>query len=215
MEKVEKKTVKSGRVPGNERLNTLVDGVFAIIMTMQTFQIMVPKITEETKILIKLQEMMPNILTHLISFVVLGIYWIGHHNMMKHIHFHNRLFIWLNILFLMLMASISFPTGLLVHYSNNPTAIRIFAGSLILTGLSLDLLWWYASSSRRLTDENIDPVFISKVHHIFLTAPCIYLFCIVMSFFSVAITKILFLLTALVYILPRPYDRYHEDHFGD
>ena len=105
------RVVQSGRVPGNERINTLVDGVFSIIITMQTFQIMVPKIVEESQLLNTLQAMSPNFLTHLISFVVLGIYWVGHHNMMKHIHFHNRLFIWLNILFLLCMASISFPTA--------------------------------------------------------------------------------------------------------
>ena len=103
--------------PGLEtdRLETLADGVFAIAMTILVFEITVPDLAtgELDQLGSKLLALWPKLLAYVISFIVLGIFWIGHHNQFAFIRRANRTFLWLNIVFLMLIAFIPFSAALL------------------------------------------------------------------------------------------------------
>ena len=139
-------------VPGNERINALSDGVFAIVITLLVLELKVPELAAgvvREELPHTLKEMLPIIISHSISFFVLGIYWVGHHNMFMHIKRHNRVLLWLNIIFLMFVASMPFPTGLVVRYGQERIAVIIYAATLIAAGLMLDLIWWYATRDRR------------------------------------------------------------------
>jgi uncharacterized membrane protein len=200
-------------VPGNERINALNDGVFAIVITLLVLELKVPEIPPNlvaTELPHALQEAVPKVLSHIISFVVLGIYWVGQHNMFLHIKRHNRILLWLDIFFLLCVASMPFPTGLIVQYGQEQIAVVIYAGTLIITGLALDLIWWYASHNHRLVDKNIDPKLVTFVHQRTLLAPVIYLVAIGLSFISLFVAKLCFVAVALLYILPNPLDHYHH-----
>ena len=192
----------------------LSDGVFAIVITLLVLELKVPEV-EEHDLSHKLQEMIPAILSHLGSFIVLGIYWVGHHNMFLHIQRHDRVLLWANIVFLMLVASMPFPTGLIVAFVDSQLSLVIFLGTLVAAGLVLDFIWWYASHNRRLVDENIDPNLVSFVHRRVLLAPLIYGIAIGVSFGSVLIAKLIFIVVAIVYIVPNPLDTYHHKQLSD
>ncbi len=140
---------------GNERIITLSDGVFAIVITLLVLEIKVPEIEPNLvaqELPIAVFHLFPKIIAHIISFVVLGIYWIGHHNSFMHIKRHDRVLLWLNILFLMCVASMPFPTGLISQYPDQEISIIAYAGTLVLAGLAMDLMWWYATT-HNLVDE--------------------------------------------------------------
>jgi uncharacterized membrane protein len=200
-------------VPGVERINTLSDGVFAIVITLLVLELRVPEIpSQEVQNLLPLvlRETLPKVASHIVSFIVLGIYWVGHHNMFMHIKRHDRVLLWLNILFLMCVASMPFPTGLIVQYGQNEWSVIVYAGTLVATGLSLDLIWWYATTNRRLVNQDMSDDLVAFVHRRVLTAPAIYLAAILLSLVSINAAKLLFLATALLYILPNPLDQYHQ-----
>jgi uncharacterized membrane protein len=200
-------------VPGVERINTLSDGVFAIVITLLVLELRVPEIPSQLvpEVLpMALRETLPKVASHVVSFVVLGIYWVGHHNMFMHIKRHDRVLLWLNILFLMCIASMPFPTGLIVQYGQSEWSIIVYAATLVATGLSLDLIWWYATSKRRLVNQDMSDDLVAFVHRRVLTAPAIYLIAIIISFVSINAAKLLFLATALLYILPNPLDHHHQ-----
>ncbi len=200
-------------VEGNERINTLSDGVFAIVITLLVLEISVPRVPPG-ELDHALREMVPEILSHIFSFVVLGIYWVGHHNLFLHIKRHDRVLIWLNILFLMFVASMPFPTGLIIQYSNQQTAVVVYAGVLVLAGISLDLIWWYASRNHRLVEPDLDSDLIAFVHRRILMAPMIYLLSIGVSFISPAAARLVAMIVALIYIVPNPLDHYHHRELG-
>lgn len=207
------KTNLGAGVPGNERINALNDGVFAIVITLLVLELKIPDIPPDlvaTQLPRALQEAGPKVLSHIVSFVVLGIYWVGQHNIFMHIKRHNRVLLWLNIFFLLCVASMPFPTGLVVRYGQQQICVVIYAATLIITGLALDLLWWYASHNCRLVDKNIDPNLVAFVHRRILLAPLIYLLAIGVSFVSLLAAKLLFVVVALLYILPNPLDHYHH-----
>jgi uncharacterized membrane protein len=208
---------RSAGVPGNERINAFSDGVFAIAITLLVLELKVPEIPPESAaggLVRALLESWPKLLTHVLSFIVLGIYWVGHHNMFLHIKRHDRVLLWLNIMFLMFVAIMPFPTALLSRYSEQQAAVIVYCSVLILTGLSLDTIWWYASKDHRLIDRNVDPVLIAFVHRRVLMAPAAYAIAIALSFINSEISKIIIVIVGLAYIFPNPLDVHHHRHLN-
>jgi uncharacterized membrane protein len=194
---------------GNERLTFFSDGVFAITITLLVLEIKVPEIAENlvaTELSTELWHLLPKILSHVLSFIVLGLYWIAHHNMFMHIKRHNHLLLWLNIAFLMCVASIPFPTGLLGTYQDLQISVVIYAGVLALTGIFLNLIWWYAVNYS-LIEKDATSDFINFVARYICVAPIVYLIAIATSFLSLAIAKFLLIAVTIFYIIPNPYHR--------
>jgi uncharacterized membrane protein len=194
----------------NDRIVFFSDGVFAITITLLVLEIKVPEIASElvsSELPHELLHLLPKILGHLMSFIILGIFWIAHHNIYMYIKRHNHVLLWLNTLFLMCIASLPFPTGLLGHYPDQQIAVVSYAGTLMLTGICLDVIWWYATT-RYLVDE-VDAKFVAFVHKFNRLAPSMYALSILLSFFSLAVAKLIFVVVAIFYIVPNSLYRNH------
>jgi uncharacterized membrane protein len=195
---------------GNERIIALSDGLFAIVITLLVLEIKVPHIEPNlvaTELPHALMHLLPKIIAHIISFIVLGIYWISHHNTFMHIKRHDRVLLWLNILFLLCVASMPFPTALLSEYPDQQIAVVAYAMTLVMAGIAMDVMWWYASTHCLLDETQNDKDFIAFVHRRNLIAPGAYLFAIAVSFLSLTLAKFVFIVVGLYYILPNPLDR--------
>jgi uncharacterized membrane protein len=190
------------------RLQAFSDGVFAVAITLLVLNLQVPQITSVSELVPRLGELWPKLLSYTLSFVLVGIYWVAHHNTFHYIQRSDRNLLWLNILLLMCIVFLPFPTALLGQYPEQRVSIIIYAGTLVITGLVLQLLWWYATSGRRLVDSNIDPRLVQWATRRNLTAPLLYLLAIGISVFSVPSSLVLFILVPLYYILPGRIDRH-------
>ena len=199
-------------IPGNERINAFSDGVFAIVITLLVLELHAPQVppAQLTHALIKL---IPTFIGHVVSFVVLGIYWVAHHNAFLHIRRHDRTLLWLNNLFLMCVASMPFPTSLMVLYSDQEIALVIYAATLAVAGISLEIMWWYASHDHRLVNETISPELVRYFHRRILIAPTCYLSVIPISFINLTVAKLIVAAVALFFVLPNPLDHYHHAQF--
>ncbi|MGL5033423.1 MAG: TMEM175 family protein [Microcystaceae cyanobacterium] len=197
---------------GNERLFAFSDGVFAITITLLVLEIKVPEIPHElvaTELLPKLAHLFPFIISHVISFFVLGIFWVAHHNMFAHIKKHDHVLLWLNLFFLLCVASAPFPTGLLGGYPDQPISVMIYSAVLAITGLSLDAIWWYATTYG-LVDSETDPEFVSFVHWHIWKAPIFYGLAFIFAFFNLlAIAKLILICVTIFYIIPNTLERTH------
>ncbi|MFN2188886.1 MAG: TMEM175 family protein [Candidatus Promineifilaceae bacterium] len=203
--------ILSRGVPGNERIIGLSDGVFAIVITLLVLELKVPEVAD-SELNHALVEVIPKILSHVLSFIVLGIYWVGHHNMFRHIKRHDRILLWLNVLFLLCVATMPFPTGLVVHYADQRISLIIYAAILVAAGLSLDLIWWYVTKNRRLVDDKMKDDFVRSVHRRVLVAPVLYTLAIVLSFVSIILSYLIFVAVILYYVLPLSFDKHHHLH---
>ena len=214
-----------------ERITAFSDGVFSIAITLLVLNLRIPIIPQSKvsgELLDQLGTQWPSLLSYLLSFVIIGIYWVAHHNMFHYIKRSDRPFLWINILLLMCVAFIPFPAGLLGQYPTQRISVIIYASSLILTNLMLSLLWWYATSNHRLVDQDIDPHFVRTVNRRNMTAPVVYLVSIGLSFPSPLASLIVFFLFPLYYIFPSHIDLHftptsrikeepeeHEDSTGE
>ena len=144
------------------RIEALTDGIFATVMTVLVLGLRVPaQNLSELELASQIAGLWPNYLAYAFSFVVLGVYWIGHHNQFHYIKQSDRVFLWVNILFLLTIGFVPFSTSLLAIYPFSPTAVRVYGANLAATGLALYGVWWYATSQYRLVEKDLDPHIVS------------------------------------------------------
>jgi TMEM175 potassium channel family protein len=183
------------------RITALSDGVFAIAITLLVLNIEVPQIPANRvaeELPSRLIALVPDLSTYVISFLVIGTYWMAHRRVFRAIRSLDRGLIWLNILFLMFVAFLPFPTALFDTYSNNHHLV-IYAGSLAIARLPLTAIWWYATSHRRLlVHRNLDPSTV-RLHRLRgLGIPLVFLLSIGISFVSIEAAKVSWVLLFVI-----------------
>ena len=177
------------------------------------FYIKVPQIPSErvtAELTSRLLDLWPQFLVYVISFVMLGVYWVGHHNQYHHIRRTNRVLLWINNALLLCVTLIPFSTGLVGSYPTHQVAVVLYASNLILVGLVLFIHWRYATSRRVLVDRDLDPVLIRLASRRILMGPAILALAIVFSFVSTPGGLVLCGLVPVFYIVPGKIDRYWE-----
>jgi uncharacterized membrane protein len=143
---------------GLERILFFSDAVFAIAITLLVLEIRLPAssiVQTDTSLSILLAGMWQRYLAYLISFLVIGTFWIAHHRKFRFIRRYDGKLIWLNLLFLLFTAFSPFPSTIISEYSGR-TATIFYAISMLCASISMTGLWWYASSHNRLIDPSMD-----------------------------------------------------------
>jgi uncharacterized membrane protein len=143
---------------GLERLIFFSDAVFAISITLLVLEIHLPAsdtLYTDTELLRRLSGMWQSYLAYILSFLVIGTFWIAHHRKFRFIRRYDGGLIMLNLLFLMIVAFIPFPTAILSNYTGL-TATVFYALVMLLASLLMTAIWWYASRHPRLIDPTMD-----------------------------------------------------------
>lgn len=113
------------------RVEAFSDGVFAIVITLLILDIRVPDV-DESQLFASLVAVLPRIFAYVISFGVIGVYWLAHHQSLQLIGKLNSLLIWLNLVYLLAVSFMPFPTALLGRYPMQPIPIVIYGLNLIV-----------------------------------------------------------------------------------
>jgi uncharacterized membrane protein len=112
------------------RMLTFTDGLFAIAMTLLVVDLTVPVIKDTDNVHDLANALADETATYVsffISFAVIGRYWMAHHAFFSTLARIDRTMIWLNLVYLMFIAFLPFPTALLGRYFENPLSIAIYA----------------------------------------------------------------------------------------
>jgi uncharacterized membrane protein len=150
----------------------------------------------------RLLDMLPKLFSYLISFAVVGIHWVGHHNLFHFITRADRVLLWLNNLFLLCVGFIPFPATLLGVYGTRRVAVIVYGASLVCTGLTLACIWLYATHGRRLADRELSPLIVTSGLKRILLGPILYVVSVAACFLNVRISLVLYVLVPIIYILP-------------
>jgi len=184
------------------RLEAFSDGVFAIVITLLILNVHVPD--GRTLTLGGLRPLVPPLATFVLSFIIVGVYWIAHHHMLHFIKEVNRRLLWLNLLVLLCVVFIPFPTSLLGTGFNNPLVVRLYGLSLIATNASGLFFWLYASSHEELMVAPITKAFARTVVVIHSSPMFIYGLAVVLAGWSTKASLALYAAVPLFFILPNP-----------
>jgi len=189
-----------------ERLILFSDAVFAIAITLLVIEIKIPEIHEtpvtDNAVLHKLAELIPKFIGFLVSFILIGQYWIVHHRMFSFvINFTDRL-IWLNILFLFAIALMPFSTGFYSEYvlRGVVTPVIFYTGNIALLGLANFLMWRYLSNQKNNLTENLTPALAKYFSLRALTVPTIF---VIFSFVYLYYPTIAFFIPMLIPFIMR------------
>jgi len=194
---------------GTSRLEAFSDGVIAVAITLLVLDIHVP--TQEELVGLGLQDWLfsqkewPHLLGYVTSFLLIGIYWANHHQMFKYIKRTDHFFLMINIVFLMSIVFIPFTTSLMTGFmteAHKHEAALIYSASLLLAGLTYNAIWWYAAHKHRLLATNLSPSFVRRLRWSYLTGVPLYLLSMLLSLVSVEASIGLYILIAVIYVLP-------------
>ncbi len=207
---IEKSGISEGI--GKGRIETLADGIFAIAMTLLVLQLQVPDLRDGQldQLGSRLVELAPKFSAFIISFMSCGVYWVAHHLQMNYVYRTDRIFMWTNICFLMVISAIPFSAALIGEYHEESLAIRVYCGNLTLAGLILFGQMRYAAGPGRLMDRELDPYFVSLASRRTLLGPLIYACAAVSAGHSHMLSHVLCALAPILYMLPGRIDRYFK-----
>ncbi len=182
----------------NSRLDTLVDGVFAIVLTLLVLDIKAPQSLSDTELTQKLLELSPKFLAYILSFIILGLFWFGHQLVSRYLKRSDQIHVLLSLLYLMCIAFIPFSAALLGENGQLRSAAIVYGINLLATGSVRYLHWEYATCNYRLVDPHLDGRLITKMRQAFLVVPIFYSIAIAISFFSVPLSLGLYTISPLL-----------------
>ncbi len=193
-----------------DRIEAFSDGVFSIAITLLVLSVAVPQLTPTE---LAHGDLWPKLLSYLISFVLIGLFWYGHHIMFHFIKRSDRNLVLINLFFLMLIAFFPFPAALLGEYGADTVASVIYGATLVVMGLAFALIWQYASQNRRLVEANLPDRIITLGRRVVLTAPLLYLVAVVLALISPRFSLWVYIVVPVLYLVPSPIDElvaYHS-----
>ena len=129
-----------------------------------------------------------------LSFAVIGLFWVAHHGLFRHIKGLNRPLVLLNLLFLGCIAFLPYPTSLLSAASDKVPATIFYAASIAAAGLAEAAVWLYAIHIRELALPGVPPAVHRWVLLRILMAPAVFLLSIPVAVFQPALAKYLWML---------------------
>jgi uncharacterized membrane protein len=189
---------------GTERIKSFSDGVFSIVITLLVLELHVPKLDEPhsgSELIWALLAIWPKFASYFASFIVIGIYWIAHHNFFHYVHHTNRNLLWLNNFYLMAVSLIAFSAAMLGSYPENKVAVFAYGLNLVLVGLALNALWHYGIRRKLVTEEH--GLFVFRATRVIISVPVVlYAIAMGFSFVNLHVSLLLYVLVPLIYIIP-------------
>ena len=143
---------------GLDRLVFFSDAVFAIAITLLALDLRLPAGIGALSNAELQDQLLGNWRQYMafgISFLAIGTFWFSHHRKFRYIKRYDRELLLLNLLFLMVIVFVPFPTRV-ISESGNRTATIFYALTMIAATLMLTAIWWHASHHNRLTDAQLD-----------------------------------------------------------
>lgn len=200
----------SSAQPETFRLEAFADAVFAIAITLLVIEIRLPPHDQVVRLgglgraLLRLW---PSYVGYVISFVVIGIMWANHHNLMKLIDRLDHGFITLNLLLLMCIAFLPFPTAVMAEHLTDEheraIAVAFYCGCFTVTAVFYFLMWWHAARDRRLIASHVPDEAVRSITRAYAPGSLLYLAAALLAFVHVAISLSIVLGLAVLYMLPK------------
>lgn len=175
-----------------ERLAALSDGLFAVAMTLLVLDLHAPAreaIHSETDLWHALVALGPRLLVYLMSFLTLGIFWVGQQTQLNNLARADRNLAWLHLAFLFVVSLMPFSTSLMAEFIGYRVALVAYWVNLLLFGIVLHASWRYASRAGLVRDDA--PADIARsIESRIVIGQALYAFgallCIVDTYWSIA-----------------------------
>jgi uncharacterized membrane protein len=187
------------------RLETFADGVIAIAITLLILEVRVPPV-EGSKLGAEILRSWPSYAGYVVSFLTIGVIWVNHHHMFRLIRRTTHAFLMLNVVFLMTIAFLPWPTALVAEYIRDPAgrhvAAAVYGLTMVSVAVMFNLVWRYASRDGRLLVPGIDPASIARTNRSYLIGPVVYGVAVLVAPFNAFVSLSIYAGLAVYWLLP-------------
>ncbi len=156
------------------RVASFADGVFAIAITLLVLPLTEARLTD-AGLAGELRTLRPQLFAFALSFLIIGRFWLAHHRIFRHIVRLDGRLLALNLLVLLCVAFLPFPTKVVGEHGSTTVAAVFYAASTAGTGLAFAVLWFYASAGRRLVHPQVDLALVRRLRWRSLVSPVMFL----------------------------------------
>ncbi len=192
-----------------DRVVAFSDGVFAIAITLLVLSLDVPEVARDN-LGDALGDLVPELFTYALSFLVVGLYWMAHHRVFRAVTRVDRALLWINLGLLGFVALLPLPTEILGEYGETTLATVIYAAAICAVGSMSVLIWWYINHAGLSAPLAPDLVRLGSLRA--AIAPGVFAISIPIALFSPEGAKVFWLaIWPANYVVER---RYGADAYG-
>jgi uncharacterized membrane protein len=173
------------------RLEAFSDGVFAIVITLLILNVKLPEV-DYTHLTEGLLALLPTVGVYVLSFMLIGLHWVFHHYSFLFIKEVDGLILWLNILFLLMMSFLPFPTMLLGKYPFQSLPLIIYGANLILANVFGVIYILYLRLNPQLTTTLFTPKLFKQQIFMYAFVTSVYIVSIIIAAVNPTISIVLF-----------------------
>ncbi len=187
------------------RIEAFSDGVIAIIITLMIFQIKVPTIDSAaivSGIWAKVYEMFQPFVAYLLSFVMVGVLWVNHHQFLRQLKHADRNLLWYNLHLLFWMCILPIPTNLLGQDFKHPEITALYGFVMFMCAFAFLLLREYVNRHPHLFIDGLSIELRMKQRRKLIISALLYLVSIFAGYVSIYISLFIFVLIPAVYFIP-------------
>ncbi len=197
-----------------QRLESLSDGVFAIVMTLLVIEFRLPESSANMTVTQELRAMVPVFFSYAVSFIVLDMFWVAH-NALFNIFTKNikRVMIQINMLYLALMAFVPFSAHMLGSHLHVEAAVVLYGANIFLLGIVNYAMLRYALVSDEIDTAHVSERNIKQATIRMVLTPVMTAIGIAMAFVSIPAALFLYAFPVVFNIIPGLLDRI-ERTFG-
>ena len=184
------------------RIEAFSDGVFAIAITLLILDVHVPTIAQGS-LSAALVRQWPTYVAYLISFAFIGIMWVNHHRLFNHIRRSDNGLMFLNLLLLLGVSVVPFPTALLAahYYSGGRTiAAAVFNGTYVVIAVFFNVLWHHVVRGGLLDASTQESA--AAISRQYSIGPISYLICFGLTWISVPASLVINIALAVFFAIP-------------
>ncbi|MEU4222184.1 TMEM175 family protein [Actinoplanes sp. NPDC026623] len=185
------------------RLEAFTDGILAIAITLLALDLKLPPGEAGKPLGEALLHHWPSYLAYLVSFLVIGIIWVNHHAMFSLISGVDRGLLFLNLLLMLVVAAIPFPTALFAEHlteeDDSHIAAALYSGMMVAMSLCFIALWRWVITHPNLLHGHVDLEAARGTSRRFGLGILIYLATVGLAFVSGIATLLAHLVIALYY----------------
>ncbi len=184
-----------------DRIKAFTDAVIAIIMTILVLEIGVPPDLSDERLIDALDETWPELIAWIISFLIVGMYWVWHRDLFNQVRLVDSGVVWLNLLFLVPLALVPFAASVLGEYPDDAIGLRMYGAILIATAVMRGVLYAYVVRRRGLLFDPPTPR-RRRIGGLLAIAPiAVYLVAMLVAGASPRLSLVLYLVVPGVYLL--------------
>lgn len=188
------------------RIEAFSDGILAIIVTLLVLDLRVPDLGREISnqaALGILLGLLPQFVSFALTFFIVCIFWVNHHQFFHALKYADRKLLWLNNILLFWLSCTPFTTAFLGRHPTNMVSAMLFGSVLFFAAMSFSIMSHHAMFDGKLMEEHISLLERTRAQRRSYWGIVLYGMAVVLAPVSVYIALAIFIIVPLIYFVPQ------------